>query len=84
MRKGKKLKLGILICAYVNGKEKFEKLAKYHVKWSIKKSGVHKWHKKSGKKGMLGYFTSKKKGKGYYTLKIGDYTVIKKRKIIWK
>ena len=83
VRKGKKLYLGILFYD-VDGDDKYGTLAKYGVKWSVKYSGVHKFYKKSGKKGMLGYFTSKKKGKGYYTLKVGDYTVIKKRKIIWK
>ena len=81
--KGKKLKLGFLLYD-VNGDNKAGTLAKYHVKWSVKCYGVNKWHKKSGKKGMLGYFTAKKKGTGYYTLKVGDYTVIKKRKIVWK
>ena len=83
VRKGKKFKLGFLLYD-VNGDDKSGTLAKYRVKWSIKCYGVNKWHKKSGKKGMLGYFTAKKKGTGYYTLKVGDYTVIKKRKIIWK
>ncbi|MBQ3341824.1 MAG: hypothetical protein IJG84_08005 [Kiritimatiellae bacterium] len=83
VRKGKKLYLGFLFYD-VDGDDKYGTLAKYGVKWSVKYSGVHKFYKKSGKKGLLGYFTSKKKGKGYYTLKIGDYTVIKKRKIIWK
>ena len=83
VRKGKKLYLGFLFDD-VDGDDKYGTLAKYGVKWSVKYSGVHKFYKKSGKKGLLGYFTSKKKGKGYYTLKIGDYTVIKKRKIIWK
>ncbi|MBR2837743.1 MAG: hypothetical protein IKE55_03065 [Kiritimatiellae bacterium] len=82
VRKGKKLKVGVLLND-VDGDDKSGTLAKYGVKWSIKCSGVHKWHKKSGKKGMLGYFTSKKKGTGYYTLKIGDFKT-KKRKIIWK
>ena len=83
VRKGKKLYLGFLFDD-VDGDDKDGTLSKYGVKWSVKYSGVHKFYKKSGKKGLLGYFTSKKKGKGYYTLKIGDYTVIKKRKIIWK
>ena len=48
------------------------------LKWNAIKGAT-----KSGKKGMLGYFTSKKKGTGYYTLKIGAFST-KKRKIIWK
>ena len=83
VRKGKKLKVGVLLYD-VDGNEKYGTLAKYGVKWRITYSGVHKWHKKSGSKGQLGYFTSSKKGTGYYTLKTGDFTVIKKRKIIWK
>ena len=83
VRKGKKLYVGILLYD-VEGDDKAGTLAKYRVPWSITTSGVHKRYKKSGKKGMLGYLTSKKKGTGYYTLKVGDYVVIKKRKIIWK
>ena len=83
VRKGKKLKVGVLLYD-VDGNEKYGTLAKYGVKWRITYSGVHKWHKKSCSKGQLGYFTSSKKGTGYYTLKVGDFTIIKKRKIIWK
>ena len=81
--KGKKLKVGLLISTD-DGEDPYKTLAKHGVKWRITYSGVHKWHKKSGSKGQLGYFTSSKKGTGYYTLKVGDYTIIKKRKIIWK
>ena len=32
-------------------------LSKYGLKYTIKTSGALKWHKKTGKKGKLGYFT---------------------------
>ena len=54
LRVGKKLKFGLL----VNGKEP---LSKYGLKCTVKTSGALKWHKKTGKKGMLGYFTSSKR-----------------------
>ena len=83
VRKGKKFKVGLLVSTN-DGKRPYKTLAKHGAKWRITYSGVHKWHKKSGSKGQLGYFTSSKKGTGYYSLKVGDYTVIKKRKIVWK
>ncbi len=81
--KGKNFKVGLLVSTN-EGERPYKTLAKHGAKWRITYSVVHKWHKKSGSKGQLGYFTSSKKGTGYYSLKVGDYTVIKKRKIIWK
>lgn len=77
LRVGKKLKFGLL----VNGKEP---LSKYGLKCTVKTSGALKWHKKTGKKGMLGYFTSSKKGAGYFkSFKVGNMTWTPKTKITW-
>jgi len=59
-------------------------LASQNVTWKLTWSGVHKWTKKrSGT--YLGYFTSKKRGKGYWTLKVGDNkTLTHKGTVNWK
>lgn len=65
-RVGTKVKFGLL----VNNKYP---LSKYGLKLTVKKSGVHTWQKKTDKKGLLGYFTSKKKGVGYFKeFKVGN------------
>ena len=46
--------------ATINGKP----LGTSGVKWSVVRSGVHKWHKATNSSGQIGYFTSSKKGKG--------------------
>ena len=81
MRRGKKCYLRITLLG--------KPLSKYGVKWKMKKvSGVHQWHKKIGKKGQLGYFTSKKKGKGTFLINWGGPTKENgywvKRTIVWK
>ncbi|MBR2837744.1 MAG: hypothetical protein IKE55_03070 [Kiritimatiellae bacterium] len=83
MRRGKKAKIGMLAYRKKSSSAGMT-LSKAGIKWKIKWSGVHKWHKKSGKKGMLGYFTSSKKGTGYYQIKVGDDKWLKKCKIVWK
>ncbi len=67
MRRGKKCYLRVTLFG--------KPLSKYGVKWKMKKvSGVHKWHKKIGKNGQIGYFTSKKKGKGTFIIHAGEGT----------
>ena len=68
--------------ATINGKP----LGTSGVKWSVVKSGVHKWHKATNGSGRIGYFTSSKKGKGTYYLKVGVTSVAKfsKRTVTWK
>lgn len=60
--------------AYVNGMC----LATTNVSWSLSKSGVHVWHRNRSCP-YLGYFTSTKRGRGTYTLKVGSSVVARGR-----